>query len=388
MRCSIALVTLFAVSRAHAAAVSVQPVAAAAPGASLAAAAAKIAPSFSPSAVPTRPAPAVAPASPGTVLGRLARWTAARVPFGTIADGSRPGGLPLAEAVQAGRGAAAESFELARPEGAPSPKPAPAVETLARPKPAEPASIFSLPVGLGLAASRFMLDGLAALPGGRVLTAPVRLGLDLAEEWVAPWIGTRPRGGPAGADPFQYAKFATYDGWTFIDAEPRFEQRIKLEATRMYTETRGTIRASVAEIRDALRGPWDWWRHGVYERRVVHADGRISYRLWPAGKLGGAGIYVDETMFPPEPLPDGGERIAIELEGHVNGIAYFELHPGPDGSTVVLGRFAGTEIAGLLPRLMGSRRVARNHVLAESGRLDFPFPTGTGLVGLTERLER
>ncbi|MGB6424997.1 MAG: hypothetical protein WBF18_06940 [Solirubrobacterales bacterium] len=36
---------------------------------------------------------------------------------------------------------------------------------------------------------------------------------------------------------------------------------------------------------------------------------------------------------------------------------------------------------------MGARRFAVNHLLAERGAMSFPFPPGTGWVGLIERLE-
>lgn len=311
---------------------------------------------------PAAPAPSIsAPASGLAPVPAMAPWVAG--PLGPMQAPARA----LAEAPPVFASMADGSRRLARAADSPS--------------------IAAVPVSAGLSLARATLKPLDWIPGGKLLAAPARLGLDVLEEQVAPLIGTKPRGGPAGPDIYQEAEFEIASGWDYLDKDPRFSQRMKLRGSRMYTETRGAIRAPLGAVRDALRAPWDWWKNGVYEKRRELPDGRIKYRLWPAGKLGGMGIYVDETMYPPEALPDGGLRIRVDLEGHVNGIAYFELHPRHDGSTLVLGRFAGTEISGILPRLMGSRMVARNHLLAESGTLGFPFPSGTGWVGLIERLE-
>ena len=193
--------------------------------------------------------------------------------------------------------------------------------------------------------------------------------------------------GAAGAimtasDCFATADFATDDGWIVVHVGPRFRQRYKLAGGRMFTESRVTLRADPRTVLLYLTGPWDWWRHARYEDRREHVDGTIHYDLWPTGR----GICVHEVMYPPQPLAGGGWRVPVELSGHAVGLAYFELALCPQG-VELYGRFAGVRIHGLLPNLMGLKRFAINHLLAERGELGFPFPKGTGWVGLIDAVE-
>ncbi len=180
--------------------------------------------------------------------------------------------------------------------------------------------------------------------------------------------------------------FSAGEGWEILLESERFSQRYLVEGLRIWTESVARIDAEPDSIAAALRGPWDWWRKGRYENRVELDGGRIRYDLWPVGRS--RMVHVRETMAPTRELPAGARRIELELEHHANGLAYFELRPRRDRSSCdLIGRFDGAEIAGALPRLMGARRFAVNHLLAERGAMSFPFPPGTGWVGLIERLE-
>ncbi len=179
--------------------------------------------------------------------------------------------------------------------------------------------------------------------------------------------------------------FEPSPAWTLLYQDDRFRQRYRIEDGKIFCETVARISAQPDEVRDRLRGSWDWWENGCYENRRELSDGRVSYDLWPVGKL--RGVHVHETIYPPVPLDGGGWRLRIDFEHHCKGVAYFEIHPTRDGCDLV-GRFAGVEIAGLLPRLMGVKRFCLNHLAAERGGMSFPFPHGTGWAGLIARLEK
>ncbi len=177
--------------------------------------------------------------------------------------------------------------------------------------------------------------------------------------------------------------FERTPAWTELYADARFQQRYRIVGKRMYTETVASVHADIDTICHALRGRWDWWQHARYEAREEHDDGTVHYDLWPTG----SGIRVHEVMHAPRVIEDGGLRLPIQLSGHANGTAYIDLRRVEQGSEMT-GRFAGVTTAGLLARLMGTKLFAINHLLAERGALGFPFPKGTGWVGLIERLER
>jgi hypothetical protein len=180
--------------------------------------------------------------------------------------------------------------------------------------------------------------------------------------------------------------FGAEEGWEALFDSERFSQRYLVEGLRIWTETIARIEAEPDAIAAALRAPWDWWQGGRYENRVELDGGRIRYDLWPVGKS--RLVHVRETMAPTRKLPEGVRRLELQLEHHANGLAYLEIRPRGDGSSCdLIGRFDGCEIGRALPRLMGPRRFAVNHLLAERGGLSFPFPSGAGWVGLIERLE-
>ncbi|MCZ6774234.1 MAG: hypothetical protein O7G83_19930 [Proteobacteria bacterium] len=185
------------------------------------------------------------------------------------------------------------------------------------------------------------------------------------------------------SDIFESKIFEQRSEWVELFADSRFRQRYRLVGPRLFTETVASVNADISEVCSALRGRWEWWRHGRYDGRERHGDGTIHYDFWPTG----FGICVHEVMHEALDLGGGSLRLRIDLSGHANGIAYIDLTPAAKG-TVMTGRFAGVTIAGLLPRLMGRRRFAVNHLLAERGALGFPFRRGTGWVGLIEQLEK
>lgn len=186
---------------------------------------------------------------------------------------------------------------------------------------------------------------------------------------------------------FHEAVFDQDERWISLFTDDRFQQRYFVDGLAMFTETSASIRAPVDAVKDAICGPWDWWKHGRYRNRRVNAEGRIEYDLWPVKH----GIHVHETSHTPVRCDDGGWRVRVDLSGHAVGLAYFDIRQGNDDpkieTTRLLGRFANVKIRGFLPRCLGARRFAIKHLGAERGEPGFPFRRGTGWIGLIERLE-
>jgi hypothetical protein len=86
----------------------------------------------------------------------------------------------------------------------------------------------------------------------------------------------------------------------------------------------------------------------------------------------------------PVELPEvSGWRIPLKFAGSFNGSASLDVYPGSKpGEIVVRGRFH--EVVETMPA--PHDLVTELHLRAESGRLPFPFPKGTGWIGLRRKL--
>lgn len=170
----------------------------------------------------------------------------------------------------------------------------------------------------------------------------------------------------------------------------------------IFTETRAVVKAPPERILAQLRDP-HFWSNGAVDHWVARPDGSFTYALWPAGKL--AGVKVNETMLPPERLPDGSYVVRIKLSrqgdgsqlmpGQASGLAYILVKPRPDGSSEVYGRFAGVEEHA---PLFSPENFAKNHLLGERGELqgqaagvgfiNHLMPSGTGFGAMLQRAEQ
>ncbi len=171
--------------------------------------------------------------------------------------------------------------------------------------------------------------------------------------------------------------------WINVYSDSRFKQRYCLLDDGIYCETRAIIGATPDTVIRELRGSWDWWKHGRYTNRIELSNGTITYDFYPVTH----GIHVFETMHEPVALNDTDSRIRIDLQGSAVGLAYFDVRASGTQETILIGRFAGVQIRGFLPRLLGKKGFAVRHLGAERGQPGFPFRTGTGWLGLIQKLE-
>jgi hypothetical protein len=176
------------------------------------------------------------------------------------------------------------------------------------------------------------------------------------------------------------AVFDEAGGWTLTRDDDFYVQRYKVFGDLIYCESRTIVWGEIDEAVALLQAPWTWYG-GRVDDYLVHPDGRRTYRLWPAGRLGL--VNVDEEMFPPE-RSARGVRIRIQLEGYGSGPAYIELRPIAPGKFEMFGRFAGVR-SNVLPTAI----FAEKHLEGEGGRLGMPFfQYGGGFEGLKGALAR
>jgi peptidoglycan hydrolase-like protein with peptidoglycan-binding domain len=182
----------------------------------------------------------------------------------------------------------------------------------------------------------------------------------------------------------------------------RVSQRVQLtKDNAIFCETKAVVKAPAERILSQLTDP-HFWANGAVDNWSKKPDGSFTYALWPAGKLGGLGVKVNETMHAPERQPDGSYIVRIDLKrkgdgsqimpGQADGLAYFLIKPRPDGSTEVSGRFAGVRESS---PAFSPQQFAENHLLAERGELksgagvlNHFLPNGTGVGAMLQRAEK
>jgi hypothetical protein len=176
-------------------------------------------------------------------------------------------------------------------------------------------------------------------------------------------------------------------GWTELRTDERFRQRYLIEGELFYSETLMKVRCSQESLIAALKESWTWWDKGKILLHQRNPDGTWEIELKP--------IYWGTTIvrhhfYPPVSLPGGkGVRIVAPLSHHFEGPATFDVYPeaAEAGVVTLRGRFHGIKQKLPIP-FATARFAAKIHLKTESGMLSFPFPKGTGWVGLYRRLER
>jgi len=176
-----------------------------------------------------------------------------------------------------------------------------------------------------------------------------------------------------------------------LQPDPCFQ----VEALRdgaMHTTTVLRIAADPARVTAALaERPWSWWNHGKVIRWARRPDGGVRFILFPMWLRSPARVGVVE-LEPPvlveERTTCGVVRpktlLSARFFGDFRGPGRYEvLHV--HGGAVLRSSFEGVVRAGFT-RLMPPGMVLDLHVRAESGRLRFPFPAGTGFGGLRDAL--
>jgi hypothetical protein len=134
---------------------------------------------------------------------------------------------------------------------------------------------------------------------------------------------------------------------------------------------------------ELLCGPWDWWSHGRVTGFTRNGDGSTDQTLSPVW------WFITRVILhglPPVDLPDlRGRRVPVLLKKHFTGWSSMDVYPDDrGGSLIVRGRYHGVDYH--LPGVSNTK-AEHLHLKAESGRMPFPFPKGSGWVGLPKRLE-
>jgi hypothetical protein len=92
---------------------------------------------------------------------------------------------------------------------------------------------------------------------------------------------------------------------------------------------------------------------------------------------------VHEVMHPPQKR-NNSWIIRLDLSGDFEGPARFVIKDMGGGYVELSGLFDGVQSNTVL---FTKTALAEKHLAAESGTLSFPFPSGTGWVGLIDGLE-
>jgi hypothetical protein len=180
--------------------------------------------------------------------------------------------------------------------------------------------------------------------------------------------------------------FEKGEGWREFYRDDRFAQRYLVEGELLYCETLMDVRCSPDAAVSMLQDSWDWWNHGRILSYRRNPDNSIEMDLKP---IHWGPSVVHHHFFPPVKLTTmEGVRLTALLSRHFDGPATWDVSskPGSAGAIAIRGRFHGVKNRIPVP-FMTNQRAARIHLGAESGTLSFPFPRGTGWVGLYRRLE-
>jgi hypothetical protein len=185
----------------------------------------------------------------------------------------------------------------------------------------------------------------------------------------------------ADAPRFCDHRFQEGGNWIALPEHDGFRHRYLRGSPAVVCETVMSTPGEAARAMELLRGPWDWWDQGRTCGFEVLKDGTTDQVLIPVWWYW---AHVRMRLFPPVELPElSGWRIPMKFAGSFNGSASLDVYPGPArGEIVVRGRFH--EVIENMPA--PHELVTEYHLRAESGILPFPFPGGTGWVGLRRRL--
>jgi hypothetical protein len=173
--------------------------------------------------------------------------------------------------------------------------------------------------------------------------------------------------------------------WVQSHLDEHFRQRYLHEEGPIYCETLMTVHGTTdADAAIALIcGPWDWWEHGRITDFTTNEDGSSDQILSPVWWfITRVGLHI----FPPVNLPDlKGRRVPLLLTEHFTGSSSMDVYLNERGDAMTIrGRFHGVEYH--VPAI--PNKLAEGlHLEAESGTMPIPFPTGTGWVGLLNKLE-
>jgi len=166
------------------------------------------------------------------------------------------------------------------------------------------------------------------------------------------------------------------------------EQTHRIDGDRMFATS--TVRLPGAPFEKLFRlifeESWDWWPHGRTTARTQNEKGSGRFVLRPMWLRSPAQVGIE--MDTPETTGQPGSRRAVakaRFFGSFDGPGRYELEEVADG-VVLRSVFEGVRRRGFL-KLLPVASVLDIHLRAEAGTLQFPFPKGTGFVGLERRLD-
>jgi len=180
---------------------------------------------------------------------------------------------------------------------------------------------------------------------------------------------------------FQDVIFNDENGWNILYEDDCWFQRYLISGTKIFSETKAIITSTPERIIPLLKSDWNWWEKGKIANVTLEENGTSTFHMWPVGI--GVKICVQTHK---EIKTEQGWRIQLDVKGHVNGTAYFDISSRDEKSSILIGRFAGMDIIGFLPYIFGRKGFAIRHLNAERGYPGFPFRSGTGWPGLIKRL--
>ncbi len=183
---------------------------------------------------------------------------------------------------------------------------------------------------------------------------------------------------------FRDERFAS-GGFTEYITDPRFRQRCLIESGKIICETVTEANCTAEEALRQVRGPWDWWDHGMaldFRQGDGFTDQVLAPVEWFITRVS-MRQFLPVSIQAPEFPGTTGQRVPVLLGHHFRGTATVDVFATP-GGTILRGRFHG--VANHVPGAP-TFLAARMHLRAESGKLYWPFPQGTGFRGLLRRLE-
>jgi len=180
---------------------------------------------------------------------------------------------------------------------------------------------------------------------------------------------------------FQDAIFNDENGWHTLYEDDNWYQRYLIRDKKIFAETKAVISSTPERIIPLIEGDWNWWEKGKIANVTLRENGTSTFDMWPVGL--GVKIHIQTHQ---KIKTERGWRIRLDVKGHVNGIAYFDISSRDEMSSILIGRFAGMEITGFLPFVFGRKGFAIRHLNAERGCPGFPFRSGTGWIGLIKCL--
>ncbi len=174
--------------------------------------------------------------------------------------------------------------------------------------------------------------------------------------------------------------------WIQFHKDMRFEQRYRIENDLIFCETIARIRSKPAEVVTQLQQAWDWWDYGKLISFKRNSDHSSDMELKPISRhITRVRIHIlpQEELAQPK-----GIRLTVIYSHHLEGPSSIDVYPraGTPEEVILRGRFHGVRHHIPVP-FVQAESVAKTHLAAESGTLKFPFPKGTGYVGLARRLE-